>query len=138
MKYIKYENLSNPFKVYKENEEPKNNRIGHSFIDDKLFKGKMKVVAVFESLQEFKGFFFFFREEIIKDAKPCKGKYYFLKMRKTYPESVEDYGLYVFDNVSAAEDVKDYLLNNTKTFSGADIRIVDKDDNEIEVDRERE
>ena len=59
-------------------------------------------------------------------------------MRKTYPESVEDYGLYVFDNVSAAEDVKDYLLNNTKTFSGADIRIVDKDDNEIEVDRERE
>lgn len=138
MKYIKFENLNNPFKVYPTVGEPRNNKIGHAFIDDKLLKGKNKVVAVFENLTEFKGFVSYLRSDIIKSATLCKGEYYFLKMRKIYPESIEDYGLYVFDSVKAAEEVRDYLLNNTNVFKDADIRIVDKDDNEIEKEDERE
>lgn len=142
MKYIKIDQLKNPFKSCIEGQEARKNKQGLLFIEhsyEKLKKAGNNVVPVFESVEEFKGFVEYYRQEIIKKASPLKKDYYVLKFRK-YDTNVQyyDFALNLFTSIEAANDCREYLHKYISVYKNADLRITDKDDNEMTVEKQND
>lgn len=138
MKYIKFDDVKNPFKCCLKDQEPRKNKQGLLFLEHSygnLQKAGNCVMPVFESIDEFKGFVEYYRKDIIKKASPLKKDYYVLKMRKYDTCTLYyDFALNLFTSVEAANACREYLKKFISVYKEADLRICDKDDNEIDIE----
>lgn len=143
MKFIKFKNIKNNFVSFDGiDKKLAKNKKGLFFLDNaygKLLLDGEKVAPVFESLNEYKSFCGLNKVYLLSDAKEAKS-YYFVRDKKicSGSKSYDEFGVELFSSTQVAQEAIDYLKENIESYKNADLKIVDKENNCVCNDEERE